>query len=341
MLVAVLKQLKDYNNVVVTLFNENHFGDEFICDKFYCLNLKSVLQLPFTIGRFKKIIHENKVDLVHSHLFWPTILARAATPKKVALVTTIHAFITDSLEYEKWYIRLIDKITFRLHKNIIITVANGALTEYLNLLKVKPYKIYALHTFVDINVFNNKNALDNKNENSLFKIVTTGALRKQKNHVFLIEAFKYLNNKKFQLDIYGEGELRNELKSVIKQNHLNINLKGAVKNIERIIPQYDLFVMSSTYEGFSLSVLEAMALKMPVFLSNIKSFHEQCENTAIYFDLNNVNEFAAKVEALSENKDYLEKLGLLAYERVINNFTLEHHMRGLRKIYAAAVTHYD
>lgn len=337
MLVAVLKQLKDYNNVVVTLFDDNHFGNEFVCDKYYCLNLKWVLQLPFAVGRFKKIVHENNVDIVHSHLFWPTILARAGTPKKVALITTIHAFIANSLEYERWYIRLIDKITFKFHKNIIVTVANGALIEYLDILKVKPYKIYALHTFVDIKVFNNSNAVYIKKENLLFKLVTVGALRKQKNHTFFLEAFKHLNNKIFQLDIYGEGELRKELEQEIKEHDLNINLKGEVANIENILNQYDLFVMSSSYEGFSLSVLEAMALKMPLLLSNINSFKEQCENTSLYFDLNNNNDFNNKLLMLSADKYLLHNLGEAALERVINNFTLEQHMQGLRKIYTEAL----
>ena len=42
MLVQVLKQLKDYHNIVVTLNDENHFGDEFECDEYYSLKMGSV-----------------------------------------------------------------------------------------------------------------------------------------------------------------------------------------------------------------------------------------------------------------------------------------------------------
>ena len=334
MLVTVVKELTDYNNIVVTLFPKNHFKDELRCDKYYSLNLHSIFQLPFIIPQLKKIIKENNVSIVHSHLFWPTVLARMATPKNVPLITTIHAFIATAIEYKKWYIKWLDKISYRFHKSIIITVAEGALKEYFQFLNVKVFKAYALYTFVDIKIFNSSNTTVKKENANLFKIITVGNLRKQKNHKFLLKAFKFLDNNKFQLDIYGEGPLRKEMGSVIHTNGLNINLKGEVRNIEKIISQYDLYIMSSTFEGFSLSVLEAMAMRMPLLLSDIKSFREQCENTAIYFDLNKVNDFTEKLQILAADKNNLYKVGNAAHDRAVNNFTLEQHMAGLRKIYS-------
>ena len=54
MLVKVLKELKEYNNIVVTLNPENHFGEEFKCDLYYCLNMGSFVRFPInmTLLRF-------------------------------------------------------------------------------------------------------------------------------------------------------------------------------------------------------------------------------------------------------------------------------------------------
>ncbi|MGI8582248.1 MAG: glycosyltransferase, partial [Chitinophagaceae bacterium] len=93
MLVTIVKELTDYNNIVVTLFPHNHFKDKLRSDKYYCLGLTSIIHLPLARNSLRKIIKENNVDIVHSHLFWPTILARMATPKNIPLITTIHAFI--------------------------------------------------------------------------------------------------------------------------------------------------------------------------------------------------------------------------------------------------------
>lgn len=337
MLVTVVKELPEYNNIIVTLFPKNHFKDELKCDKYYCLNLKSILQLPFATRKLKKIIRQNNVDIVHSHLFWPTILARIGTPKNIPLITTIHAFIATSLEYKIPYIKFLDRITYKIRKSIIITVAKGALDEYFNFLKIKPYKAYALPTFVNTKTFDPNKIFIKKQDDGIFKIVTVGAIRKQKNHKYLLDAFKLLDNKKFQLDIYGEGPLSEELETTIKKDNLNINLKGEVKNIQTIISGYDLYTMSSTFEGFSLSVLEAMAMKMPLLLSDIKSFREQCESTAIYFNLDDVNDFVEKLKLFSEDRPLLCSMGSAAYIRVNKYFTLEHHMQGLRAIYSEAL----
>ena len=333
MMVKVIKELKDYNNIVVTLFPEDHFGDELECDKYYCLNIKSVLLFPKAVFQLKKIIKENNVDIVHSHLFWPTIIARLGVPKNIPLVTTIHAFIANSVEYKNFHIRTLDKLTYRLRKNIIIAVAQGAKEEYFNFLKLKPYKAYSLYTFVDTNEFNETKAVKNNRHGSTFRIITVGALRLQKNHKFLLEAFKQLAHENFELDIYGTGPLQHDLQQFINENELWVNLKGQVTNLPEIINQYDVFVMSSTFEGFSLSVLEAMAMRMPLLLSNIKSFKEQCDGTAGYFELDKPEDFVSKLKQLAADKNKLNEMGMLAQERAVNNFTLQQHMEGLRKIY--------
>jgi glycosyltransferase involved in cell wall biosynthesis len=91
------------------------------------------------------------------------------------------------------------------------------------------------------------------------------------------------------------------------------------------------------FEGFSLSVLEAMAMQMPLLLSDIPSFREQCEETAMYFDLDDLNDCVQKIKMLTADKNLRDKMGLAAKERAVTNFTLDHHMAGLRKIYAEAL----
>jgi len=125
----------------------------------------------------------------------------------------------------------------------------------------------------------------------------------------------------------------------LQENNIdNIVLKGVIKNIQQVIQQYDLFVMSSTFEGFSLAVLEGMALSMPMLLSDIDSFREQCGNTAEYFDLHDTNQFILKLKEVSSDKIKLQELGNAARQRALENFTLEHHMEGLRDIYSEALS---
>jgi len=338
MMVRVIKELPEYEHVVVTLFPGNNFGEELQCKKWICLNINSLIALPLAFFKFRKLVRAEKPDIVHTHLFWPTFIARFAVPKRIPLITTIHAFIATSGEYKHWHIRFLDKLSYKFRKSIIIVVAKGALEEYFSFLNLKPYKAYALYTFVDIDRFNvDKIAADKKN--SAFKLVAVGALRLQKNYPYIINAMALIKEKNIELDIYGIGNLQEELQQQINATGARVYLKGQVKNIEEVIPQYDLFVMSSTYEGFSLGILEAMAMRMPLLLSDIASFKEQCENNAWYFSLSDAQDAASQIVALSEaDKNVLLEKAEAGRRRAISNFTLPHHIAGLRKIYDEALT---
>jgi glycosyltransferase involved in cell wall biosynthesis len=338
MTVRVIKELPEYEHIVVTLFPGNNFGDELQCSKLICINLSSLLFLPVGIIKFRRIIKKEQPHLVHTHLLWPTFAARVAVPRKIPLITTIHAFIATSVEYQHWYIRFLDKLTYMIRKNIIVVVARGAMEEYFSFLKQKPYKAYTLYTFVDVDRFRLQHTSSEKKQDT-FRMVAVGALRLQKNYMYLVDAMSLLKDKNIELDIYGIGNLQDELQQQIKNTGAKVFLKGEVNNIEQIVPQYDLFVMASTFEGFSLSVLEAMAMQMPLLLSDNPSFREQCEDNAWYFSLSDVNDAAGKIVHLSNtDKNTLQQRAEAGRQRAINNFTLRQHIEGLRNIYTEALT---
>jgi len=337
MLVRVIKELNEYRHIVVTIHPKNSFGKELICDKLICFNLGSLIQLPLAFSKFRRVVRKEKPDIVHTHLFWPTFFARYTVSKRIPLITTVHAFIASSVEYTYWYVKFLDKLSYKFRKSIIIVVAKGAMDEYFSFLKLKPYKAYTLYTFVDISRFKAE-AVFNRDNSPVFSIISVGALRVQKNYRYIIEVMGLLKDKNIELHIYGEGDTKAELERAIKIAGARVELKGQVSNIETVIPRYDLFLMPSKFEGFSLSVLEAMAMGMPLLLSDIPSFKEQCDDTAIYFPLNDITKTAERIIALSEtNPHILIQKGAAAKQRVIDNFTLEQHIFGLRKIYNEAV----
>jgi len=336
MLVRVIKELPEYEHVVVTLFPMNHWGNELQCDKQICLNLSSLFSIPFAVFKFRKLVKKEKPAIVHTHLFWPTVIARLSVPKKIPLITTIHAFIKTSIEYKNWHVRLLDKLTYRFRKNMIIGVAKGVTEEYFSLLKLQPYKAYTLYTFVDTNRFNTESRQE-KIASPVFKVVSVGALRQQKNYPWAIKAFEKLKDQNIELHIYGVGNLQSALQKTIDETGVKVILKGEVKNVEAIVPQYDLYLMTSSYEGFSLSVLEAMAMGMPLLLSDISSFREQGEDTAAYFSLTDEQDLPEQLIAFSKKpKEELKAMAEKGRQRAIQYFTLPQHIEGLRKIYIAA-----
>ncbi len=332
MLVRVIRELQGYKNIVAEMYGANSFGNELQCDKYISMNLKSLFLLPLAIFKLRRIISENNVDMVHTHLLWPTVVARIATPNNIPLLTTIHTSTSTSFDYRHWHIRVIDKITYRIRKSIIIAVSKGALKEYFAFLKLKPFKSYLLYTFVDVERFKLAQLKKTKRDGK-FLLISVGALRTGKNFEYLIRALAKLNSSNIELHIYGAGNMGDHLKKMIDENKVQIILKGEVVNINELLPLYDLYVSASAIEGFSLSVLEAMAMKLPLLLSNIASFREQCDDTAVYFDLNDGDDFIEKLNDLIADPEKRNSLSEKAQNRVLKNFTLSHHVLELKKIY--------
>lgn len=103
------------------------------------------------------------------------------------------------------------------------------------------------------------------------RIVTVGRLDEQKNQKMLIEAFSLLENKEdLQLDIYGEGILRDELIAYTKILNLEdyVKFKGTTKNIFEEIKDAGVFAFSSNYEGMSNALIEALSLGIPTVSTN-------------------------------------------------------------------------
>jgi glycosyltransferase involved in cell wall biosynthesis len=81
-----------------------------------------------------------------------------------------------------------------------------------------------------------------------------------------------------------------------------------------------------------------MAAKVPLLLSNIGSFKEQCGDTALYFDLDKAGDFEEKFSLLKNDKKLRDHLAERAYKRVIENYTFSIHLKKLRQIYIEALS---
>lgn len=99
-------------------------------------------------------------------------------------------------------------------------------------------------------------------------IINYCKLEKQKNLPLLINAFEIVKNKHpdWNLEIYGEGTEKQKLLDLIESKSLqgSIKIYPFAENIHEIAATKYMFVSSSNFEGISNSMLEAMAMGMPV-----------------------------------------------------------------------------
>ncbi|MFI3201042.1 MAG: glycosyltransferase [Eubacteriales bacterium] len=103
-------------------------------------------------------------------------------------------------------------------------------------------------------------------------IVAVGRLGVEKNHKLLIDAFAEFKNIHidYKLILYGDGDLRDELKEQTRKLSLDndVIFAGFSNSVLEDIKDAGMYVLSSNYEGISNSLLEAMALGLPVIATD-------------------------------------------------------------------------
>jgi glycosyltransferase involved in cell wall biosynthesis len=100
------------------------------------------------------------------------------------------------------------------------------------------------------------------------RFVFAGRLSSQKQIIELVQAFSLFVQvrKDCRLSIYGDGELRSEIVTLIKSRELGgfVSLSPSTKNIEEALSEADAMLAPSLWEGFPNSVAEALAHGVPV-----------------------------------------------------------------------------
>jgi len=87
------------------------------------------------------------------------------------------------------------------------------------------------------------------------------------------------------------------------------------KDLVALYNAASVFCLPSFYEGFGMSVLEAMKCGTPVVASNLTSIPEVCGNAALYFDPNDINEMVEKLYQGLTDKSLRESLRQRGFEQ--------------------------
>jgi len=164
-----------------------------------------------------------------------------------------------------------------------------------------------------------------------------GRLTKQKNFIFLCEAFKEVlkESKKNKLIIVGDGEEREKIEDYINKNNLNeyIKLKGFEKNIFPYFFKAKGFILSSLWEDPGFVLIEAGYCRVPIFSSNCKPGPaELIKNNfnGTVFESNSLISFKSKFKEFLNN--YNNSDLILNNLIGIKKFTIFNHYLSLKKI---------
>ena len=164
-----------------------------------------------------------------------------------------------------------------------------AVSEELRKLTISVYpqmsdKIVTMYDINNANLIRKMAEIENpfRNLKQKIKIVTVGRLVEQKGYDLLTVACKYLKNEgiKFVWYIVGEGPERKNIEKDIQEIGLEdcLFLQGEKDNPYSYMKNADVYVQTSRFEGYCLTLAEARILNVPIVSTNFDVVYNQLEN---------------------------------------------------------------
>ena len=262
---------------------------------------------------WKLIWLTRKYDVVHSHntacQYYVAIASLFVTCR---MFTTEHN--TTNRRRGKWW-RSVDKWMYGRYDKIICIsdLVRDNLCYHIGLSYIK--KCVVIHNGIDVKRFmigSSRQVTDDK------IVLMVSAFRKQKDQKTLIKAMSLLSPS-YQLQLAGTGEecLIEDCKNLVKELGLTerVVFLGARMDIETLFETAHVIVLSSHYEGLSLSSLEGMASGRPFIASDVDGLRDIVGGYGVLFPHEDCKVLADKIRTLCEDESYANKVAMRCQER--------------------------
>ncbi len=171
---------------------------------------------------------------------------------------------------------------------------------------------------------------ENKNE---INVLSVGRFIEEKDFGTAIDSialvFDRLKSSNYKLiyKIVGYGQLKEQLKSKIEDLNLKeiVHLYDETENINNFYQEADIYLSTSTHEGMSNTIMEALTYSMPVVTTNVGDSSSLVIDGYNGFlcqpkDLNKISESLYK---LITDKSLRLEMSEKAYEHISSNFSVE------------------
>ncbi len=277
--------------------------------KIHYLTIGGNVYNPLNILRLIKYL--KRFDIVHTHNTACQLFAAVCSMLcSVVLITTEHTTSNRRRSW-KWYAP-IDRWMYSRYRKVIC-ISDQALTSLENF-HGKDSKNTVIYNGIDtqqyINPINNISSKDN------YTITMVAGFRYQKDHDTLIKACSLLPEN-YTLRLVGDGERKPILQNLVKELGIEnrVEFCGLRSDIPEILAESDINVLSSHFEGLSLSSIEGMASGRPFIASDVNGLREIVNGYGILFPHADEKTLATKIKSLCENHQQYKQIAQACQER--------------------------
>lgn len=275
-----------------------------------------------------QIIKNSSIDHIHCH--W------ASTSTTVGYIASIISGVPFSFTAHRWDIAdnnmLREKAKLAKFIRLIDDPGLNEMIGYIG--KEYADKCYKIHVGVNIEQ-NIKNNSSIKGDRDYFHILLAANYIEKKGHVYLIKAVKELIDEGYNIKctFFGDGPLENSLKELTEKYKISDRFYfGRKVAHSEILNMYtdnkvDCVALPSIVtdngekEGIPVSLMEAMAYKVPVISTNTGGIPELVDGkSGFLIEQKNYKELKAAIKSIIEDKEQVKNMVEEGYKKVYEEF---------------------
>jgi glycosyltransferase involved in cell wall biosynthesis len=294
--------------------------------------------------KFYRYFKANKFDVVHIHTeklyFWKVMLLRLTGHKNI--VRTFHNCWTfeGMLRNTRIVQRRMAKLLGAKHHAIGDAVSANERKMFRN-------ECYQINNWIMTNaeLIKNKDAIRAKKRTELgipaddFVIVSVGGCSKVKNHGFILDLVKVLNNQGQRVTYLHVGSGLDEETEKAQAKDLGVGARvvftGNRKDVPELLVSSDVYMMPSLFEGLSIALLEAMYYNGLVVVNDAPGLNNMIDNSRTGFVVNieNKQDYVDLLVKLIENRGDVSAIRSAARNFIGEKFSMEKNAAELIKYY--------
>jgi len=311
------KLLQD-NNIKYFIFDNKRIGK---------ITLSGFLNL------FKKIRKE-KYDIIHAQAgIAPCVIGKILGVKKIFEHRHGLDFTSDYIDNMN-RVRKFYESSKKYFVNYTITCCEKDKITLVEKFKFKKDKVLVVYYGIEILSHQFKKNQDNK-----FIIGTVGRLEYQKGHEYFIEMARKLimSGYNFEFHIYGMGQKLNDLIQLVSRYDLTktVLIKGYTNDVDETLATFDIFVMTSRYEGIPFAIFEAMRSGLPIITTEVGGINEVINNmkNGILVKSKDIEALVESVKLLYESENLRMNIALNAKNDFNKKYIIDKTIKKMEFIY--------
>jgi len=312
----------------------------------HCLKLsiktKSELDLRIylALAPLKKILVEEKIEIIHSHTRITQVMGQCARQKfGIPYVSTCHGYFRN---------RLSRKIA-SCWGDKVIAISEAVAQHLREDFHIEENRIVLIRNGIDLQLFKSMGQCERDKKRKEFKldggplIGMIARLSDVKGQDILIHAMAHISKEMPQakLLLIGKGKMEDELKNLTEKLHLRdqVIFHSTVDYTPDFLPIFDIIVTPSRQEGLGLSVLEAQAVGIPIVASNVGGLLNLIKNeeTGLLVQKEDSQALATAIIRLLKDAALANKLSANAKDFVNQNYSADVMVAKTLELYQSQV----